>query len=900
LILGERESLNSFNSIITKRGKDIRIMSKLLAIIQNFWNTLKSLSAQGLHWLWAGIDILLVKTLGEEKVVQFYKYLDVIKVKYWDSKEKVKEKYEESIDRQSVYYRQVVKLWKAFAWTAFAGAFYIFCVETNFLWLTGEMPSVEDLQNPKLSQSSEIYSSDGVMMGKFFLENRTPIKDYKDLSPHLVNALVATEDSRFYDHSGIDFKAMPGVIAGILTGNSERGGGSTITQQVAKNLFKIRKKKGVAQKGVLGYIPGISKLIIKTKEWLTAIRLERTYTKDEIVLWYLNTVDFGSNAYGIKVAAKTYFNTTADSLKIQEAAVLVGMQKATTTYNPRKNYEKSLARRNTVLSRMVKGNFITKEAFDSLKVLPIVLKINEETPQDGTGNYFKTAVSKVLADWAAENDIELDLYRDGLKIITSIDSRMQGHAEKAVSEGMRSLQATFDNHWSGKNPWTDEKGVEIPGFIDTVAKRTEYYKKVAARFKNSPDSISYYMKNVKRKMWVYARNVAGEEQREMSAYDSIAYYKKFLQAGMMSMDPFTGHIKAWVGGLNFNYFQYDHVKQSRRQPGSTFKPFVYTAAIDGPKDYSPCTQVKDEPFQVEIEEKGQKKIWAPQNADRRFSYATMSLRRAMAKSINSIAARLTNTVGPDTVVYYAKKMGIKSPLPAVASIGLGSADVSVYDLVGAYSAFINEGIHSEPMLVVEIQDRNGNIIHHFDPIQERVIKKESALLMRYMLEGGLEEQGGTSQNLWSFKDLFDGKDRYKSRFAGKTGTTSNHSDGWYMGLTASLVTGTWVGGDDRSIHFRSGAYGEGAKTALPLFGRYMSGIIKDPALRMYHPVPFEKIDPKQLTKKIDCVSAYIPARSDTILYDSTGVNLDSLLQKAKDANQGTPDTPVKKDSTGSN
>jgi penicillin-binding protein 1A len=870
-------------------------MDNIKQLIQNLWITSKNAPAKTLHWVWVQFDILLVKFLGEEKVATFYKKLDVIKATYWDAKQKVVDAVEERIDKESFYYKKIKQLWKIFGWTVSAGAFYLFCIHTNFLWLTGEMPSVSELQNPKLSQSSEIYSSDGVLMGKYFLENRTPVKNYKDLSPYLTNALVATEDARFYQHSGIDFRALFGVAAGIVTGASERGGGSTITQQLAKNLFNTRRKEGVTKKGLFSYIPGLKTLVIKTKEWITAIKLERYYTKEEIILWYLNTVDFGSNSYGIKVAAKTYFNTSPDSLNVQESAVLVGMQKATNTYNPRRNYDKSMTRRNTVLSRMVKYNYLSKVAYDSLIKLPIALKINEETPYDGTSNYFKSAVAKALEKWADSTDIELDLYRDGLRIITTIDSRMQSHAETSVQEGMRALQKTFDNHWSGKNPWTDEKGVEIPGFIDTVAKRTGYYKSLVKRYKNDPDSINHYMKNVKRKMWVFSRNGAGEEQMTMSAYDSIVYYKRFLQSGMMSMDPFTGHIKAWVGGLDFQYFKYDHVSQGRRQPGSTFKPFVYTAAIDGPKNMSPCSQIKDAPFEKEFEENGEKKVWRPQNADGRFSYSTMSLRRAMARSINSCAAKLTDEVGPDSVAWYARQMGIKSPISAVASIGLGSNDVTLFEMVGAYGCFLNEGIYTEPMLVVEIRDRNGNTIHTFEPERRQAIKKESAQLMRYMLEGGIQEQGGTSQNLWSFGELFKGKSKYESKFAGKTGTTSNHSDGWYMGLTSNLVTGTWVGGDDRSIHFRSGAYGEGSKTALPLFGRYMTKIVLDPSLEAYHPVPFDKLDPKRITKDFNCTAAYVP-RADTLYYDSTFVGgiVDSLapVQPPKPA-EAKPDTTIK-------
>ncbi|MDI9859606.1 penicillin-binding protein 1A [Flectobacillus roseus] len=847
-------------------------------MINKIGQFLKNLGVKLFRLIWFLPNLLLEKVLGKQKLAAFYQQFNSAQEQYEEKKNQLLDSL--GVDKDAQYYLVVRKLWKAFAWTVFAGVFFIFTIENNFLWLTGEMPSVGELQNPKLSQSSEIYSADGVLLGKFFQENRTPIKNYKELSPYLVKALIATEDARFYEHSGIDYRAMFGVAVGILKGG-ERGGGSTITQQLAKNLFKTRKKEGIAKKGLLGVIPGVKTLIIKTKEWLTAIKLERYYTKDEIILWYLNTVDFGSNSYGIKVAAKRYFNTSPDSLNVQEAAVLVGMQKATTTYNPIKyrnkplDENKSWKRRNVVLSQMVKYGFLKQAQYDSLSTLPIVLKEHEESPYDGTGNYFKVAVAKYLNEWAAKNEIELDLYRDGLKIITTIDSRLQTYAEDAVSEGMRNIQKTFDGHWSGKNPWVDEKGTEIPGFIDTVAKRTEYYKSLVKRFPTNQDSVWYYMKKVKRKMWVYSRNTGGEEQLEMTPYDSIQYYKKFLQAGMMTMDPFTGHIKAWVGGLDFKYFKYDHVKQGKRQPGSTFKPFVYTAAIDGPKDLSPCYTMKDEPFEIEVEEKGEMKLWRPNNADGHFSYQTMPIKRALAKSINSITARLTDEVGADTVMYYAKQMGIESPLRPVASIGLGSFDVSLYEMVGAYSAFVNEGIHAEPLLVSEIQDQNGNVIQQFDPQIKRVIKKESAQLLLNMLQGTIYEGGTGSSLLWGDgATLLPEKNRYAPAFAGKTGTTSNHSDGWFMGMTTNLVTGVWVGGDDRSIHFRTGAYGEGSKTAMPLYRRFMLKVKGDPDLKQYHPVPFEKLDQKKFTKQFNCTGNWWgESRSSN---DSTTVSTDSL------------------------
>lgn len=847
-------------------------------MINKIGQFLKNLGVKLFRLIWFLPNLLLEKALGKQKLTAFYQQFDSFQGLFNEKKDELLDKL--GVDKEAQYYLQVRKLWKAFAWTVFAGVFFIFTIENNFLWLTGEMPSVGELQNPKLSQSSEIYSSDGVLLGKFFQENRTPVKNFQELSPYLVKALIATEDARFYEHSGIDYRAMFGVAVGILKGG-ERGGGSTITQQLAKNLFKTRKKEGIAKKGLLGVIPGVKTLVIKTKEWLTAIKLERYYTKDEIILWYLNTVDFGSNSYGIKVASKRYFNTSPDSLNVQEAAVLIGMQKATTTYNPIRyrnkplDENKSWKRRNVVLSQMVKYGFLKQAQYDSLATLPIVLKEHEESPYDGTGNYFKVAVAKYLNEWAAKNEIELDLYRDGLKIITTIDSRLQTYAEDAVSEGMRNIQKTFDGHWSGKNPWVDEKGTEIPGFIDTVAKRTEFYKSLVKRFPTNQDSVWYYMKKVKRKMWVYSRNTGGEEQMEMTPYDSIQYYKKFLQAGMMTMDPFTGHIKAWVGGLDFKYFKYDHVKQGKRQPGSTFKPFVYTAAIDGPKDLSPCYTMKDEPFEIEVEEKGEMKLWRPNNADGRFSYQTMPIKRALAKSINSITARLTDEVGADTVMYYAKQMGIESPLRPVASIGLGSFDVSLYEMVGAYSAFVNEGIHAEPLLVSEIQDQNGNVIQQFDPQIKRVIKKESAQLLLNMLQGTIYEGGTGSSLLWGDgAKLLPEKNRYAPAFAGKTGTTSNHSDGWFMGMTTNLVTGVWVGGDDRSIHFRTGAYGEGSKTAMPLYRRFMLKVKADPDLKQYHPVPFEKLDQKKFSKQFNCTGNWWG--ESRAANDSTAVSTDSL------------------------
>lgn len=746
--------------------------------------------------------------------------------------------------------------------------FYWFVVETNFLWLTGEMPDTADLANPELAVSSELYTADGKLLSKYYTENRTPVDTIADLPQHLIDALVATEDARFYEHNGIDPRAMAGVAVGMLSG-SERGGGSTITQQLAKNLFKIRRKQGIARKGLLGYVPYLSKFVIKSKEWVTALKLERRYSKEEILLDYLNTVDYGSNAYGIKVAARTFFGKSPDSLSIQESAVLVGLQKATTTYNPHLNPDRSKERRNVVLRQMAKYGYLTSAEADSIAALPLVTTdarlVQEQLNAMGYEGYFKRYVSEYLTKWANDNEERLDLYTDGLKIITTIDSRVQAHAEEAVAESMKRLQRTFNSHWGRQNPWIYENGQEIPAFIDSVAKRTEYFKVLSKRFPNQPDSVWYYLKEVKRPVKVFSWD--GEKELELSAYDSIAYYKRFLQAGMVSMEPATGQIKAWVGGLDYKYFKYDHVRQARRQPGSTFKPILYAAAIDGPRNLSPCFTIRDQPFRKEFEEGGEKKIWQPQNADGYFSYSNMSLRQALARSINSVAAQLTDLVTPDTVVHYAKKLGVTSPLDAVPSVGLGSSDVSLYDMVRAYSPFVNGGYRVDPVLVLRVEDRDGNVVVDFsegtEKPRERVLREESAFLMRYMLQGGLEGGGTSSRLLWDFKGL-----RSNERtgvFGAKTGTTSNYSDGWFMAVTHNLVTGVWVGGDDRSIHFR-GRGGEGAATALPIYKAFMERIVADPTLATYRPKPFPK--PEQMglavTKDYNCSYSYTPrAASDS-------------------------------------
>lgn len=785
------------------------------------------------------------------------------------------------IDPNAAYYPYLRKAVKGTLYSLGMLLFYIFMLETNFLWLTGAIPSVDELRNPKLNQSSEIYTSDGVLIGKFYAENRTPIK-FENIPKHLINALIATEDARFYEHSGIDTRSVGRAIYGVVTGKENTGGGSTITQQLAKNLFKTRRDS----KGLLMSIPIVRTFVYKSKEWLMAKKLENNFSKDEILTYYFNTVDFGKNAFGLKTAAHTYFNKLPDSLNVQEGAVLVGLQKATTSYNPIRNPKRSEERRNVVLSQMAKYGYLTAHQADSISQLPLKTDYSPENPYAGPANYLKNAVVDFVKKWSNERPEEetYDLYTDGLKIYTTIDSRMQTYAEEAVNEKMKQLQRTFDNHWRGRNPWTDEDGNELPGFIDSVAKRTDRYKGLIRQFPDNPDSVNYYMKVKKVKMRVFSWD--GQKTKEMTPYDSIAYYKQFLQAGMVAMDPHTGFIRAWVGGLNYNYFKYDHVKQGKRQPGSTFKPFVYTSAIDDSTlNLGPCDRIRDEPFEKEFIEHGEVKVWRPRNSTGSFSYSNMTLRRAMARSINSITAQLTDRVGPERVVQYAHKLGIKSPLQAVPSIGLGSSDVSLYELVSAYCSFVNEGTYTEPIIVARIEDRDGTEIETFKPVQRRAISPETAFLMIHMLKGGLQEPGGTSQNLWSF-DLF----KNKHEMGGKTGTTSNNSDGWFVGVSQQLVVGAWVGGDDRSIHFRSTDLGEGAKTALPLVGRFLEKVYADPRFKNLQG-PFPKPTITILKEYLNCGYSDddSAAEGDSTLLD--GSASDSLLvPEAPENAPAPPDT----------
>ncbi|MDF3076290.1 MAG: glycosyl transferase family 51 [Sphingobacteriaceae bacterium] len=743
-----------------------------------------------------------------------------------------------------------------------------FCLlELNFLWLFGYSVTKKDIESPAMRVSSEVYTADGKLIGKYFKENRTPV-DFKKISPSVINALIATEDVRFYKHSGVDLISLGSSLLSTITG--DKRGASTITQQLAKNLYRTRYNKS---QGFIRHIPVIRTIVYKFKEWLTAIKLEQHYSKNEILTLYLNTVPFGNNTYGIKTAAKKYFNKEPDKLKVQESAMLVGMLKGTTSYNPIQNPKNALERRNVVLSQMAKYNYITKSEFKADSGSPLKVSQGVEEDDSQGDSYLRAAVARYLEKWC--NDNNYDLYEDGLKIYTTIDSKLQKYAEEAVAEQMRILQNRFNEAWGNQNPWRDSKGVEVPNFIENAVAHLPVYAALKSRYKNNPDSIDIWL-NTKKKMTVFSWK--GEKEVEFSTIDSVKYYAKLLNTGMMTLDPFTGHIKVWVGGINNKYFKFDHVNQAKRQAGSTFKPFAYLAALES--GMSPCDKFVDKPVRISYQENGKEVYWEPNNADFNFSGREMSLRWAMGKSVNSITAQITEKVGWDNVVKYAHACGIESPLKSVPSVSLGSNDVSVFEMVRSYGTFLNKGVRTEAILVDRITDRDGSKIATFKPKTERALSEEIAWLMLYMFRGGMDEPGGTSQSLWEW-DLW----KKNNQIGGKTGTSSDYVDGWYMGITKDLVTGVWVGCDDRSIHFRTSGTGEGAHTALPIFGKFMEKVYHDPSTGItYGPFPKPGV---KIEREYNCPTPRY-TEVDTTAADSSIVDSLNLLQFPEE----NPQTPL--------
>ena len=738
-------------------------------------------------------------------MVVFNKYWSIFSVafkKYW------------TIFKDAFKSKWYVKVLTAIASLILLLFLFIKAVDVNFLWMFGESPSTEVLANPNSVEASEIYSDDGVLIGKYFTENRSSV-EIEDISDELLITLVHTEDERFFEHHGVDYSGLLGAFKDALLGNAR--GASTITQQLAKNLFKMRS---TYNNGILCKIPGVKTLIIKVKEWNAAKRIEERFTKLEILKMYLNTVYFGSNAYGIKAAAKTYFNTTPKKLNWEQSACIIGLLKATTYYNPVRNPENNERRRRIIINNLVSHKMITQEQCDSILAVPFTLNFKSESNLDGIALYFRDAVSNELQEWCDENNV--NLYTDGLKIYTSIDSRMQRYAEQAVSKQMEENQKRFFKNWGKQNPWRDRNKNEMTTFIDETVRKTALYKSLSKRYDGNKDSI-YACLNKPHKMKIFSYKY-GVKDTVMSSLDSLRHMVKFLHCGFVAIEPQTGLVKAWVGDVDYNYWQYDKVL-AKRQPGSTFKLFVYSEAIR--KGMSPCDIRTDSITSWMTEEDGKPVLWQPQNANGIFSGEKLTLKTAMARSINSIAVQLNKELGPENVVELAHKMGVESPVRPIPSVCLGTEDVSLLEMVSAYSTIPNEGVHMKPRIVTRIEDKDGNIIYKNEPKGEKVLSYEEAFLVREMLREGLADERGTSRRLWNYK-IHGATD-----FGGKTGSTSNYSDAWYMGISPKLVAGAWVGGEYRCIHFKDGEQGQGSASALPIFGAFMEKVMNDKKLARY-------------------------------------------------------------------
>jgi penicillin-binding protein 1A len=741
---------------------------------------------------------------------------------------------------------------------------YLGAVDINLLWLFGKSPGFSAIKEAVTSEASEIYSDDGVLIGKYFNENRTPV-EYEDVNPAFWKALIDTEDERFYKHHGIDYTGLVGAVKDAVLHHDARGA-STITQQLAKNMFRMRTNYST---GLLGKLPGVRMLIVKSKEWIIATKLEMTHSKKEILTMYANTVDFGSNAFGIKTAAKTYFNCSPKELTAEQAAVLVGMLKATTYYNPIANPKNSLRRRNIVLSNMVRHGDLTRAEYDSISQIGIELKYSVESNYDGTALYFREAVADELRKWCNDNDY--DLYTSGLKIYTTIDSRMQKYAEEAAIKQMKQVQRNFNNHWGNQEPWQDERHNVIPGFIEGIAKRQPVYKNLLARFPNNPDSIEYYLNRPhKVKLFDYEQ---GTIEREMSTMDSIRYMVHFMHCSFVAMEPQTGAVKAWVGDIDFKSWKYDKVT-AMRQPGSTFKLFVYTEAMN--QGLTPCDKRRDEYFSMKVFDKAQNKevTWAPTNANGYFTGDSIPLKAAFARSINSVAVRLGQEMGITRIAETAHKMGIESPLDETPALALGSSDINLLELANAYSTVANDGKYVKRVLVTRIVDRNGKEVYKAPLNEEQVIPYKSAFLMQQMLMGGTREPGGTSMSLNGYVGNFRDTD-----WGGKTGTSNNHSDAWFMGVSPKLVVGAWVGGEYRCIHFRTGALGQGSRTALPICGYFLQSVLGDPAFAKYR-TKFSKPKDDDITSAMyNCQSYYMREKNDSTNTDSIHVEEEIVLDE---------------------
>jgi penicillin-binding protein 1A len=727
------------------------------------------------------------------------------------------------------YHHYLARFWMIYA-LFFVLLFLFFIGIANGLF--GPMPSFRELENPQTNLATEIFSSDNKLIGTYYVENRSNV-EYRDLPQHLVQALLATEDIRFEKHSGIDLKALFRVAFGVATGNS-KGGGSTLTQQLAKNLFPRERNLSKPQL-----------VMRKFKEWITAIRLERNYSKQEILAMYLNTVDFGSQSWGIKIAAKTFFNKPVDSLRVEESALLVGVINAPTWYSPVRNPERSFERRNLVLRQMKRYDFITESVYDSVSQIPVdMTAFGLRGHSTGLATYFREILRMEMKEWCSthfkSDGTPYDLYKDGIKIYTTIDSRLQKYAEEAVVQHLRDdLQPAFFKHWKWypNAPFVFDPGVdeiaEGKKILDQAMRRSDRYMRL--KEEGVPADSIRLIFNTPIKMRVFSWK--GPLDTIMTPLDSIRYSKFYLQAGLISVDPHTGHVLAYVGGIDYRYFQYDHVKLSKRQVGSTFKPFLYSLAMQE-GEFTPCSKVANVQYSVDLPDGT---VWSPKNSSKKRIGEEVTLKWALANSNNWISAFLIKRYSPQSVIKLARKMGVTSDLDPVPSLALGSSDISLYEMTGAFNTFANKGVYIKPMMVTRIEDKYGNVIESFVATKQEAMSEETAYLMLDLLKGVVQSGTGIRLRL---------KYGFNNPIAGKTGTTQNQSDGWFMGITPDLTTGVWVGAEDRSIHFRTLGLGAGANTALPIWALYMQKVLADKSLQISKG-DFEKpVQP--LSVQLDC------------------------------------------------
>ncbi len=730
---------------------------------------------------------------------------------------------------------------KILLWLIITSPFFVLFLLVNLaaMGVFGDLPTFEQLENPKNNLATEIISEDGIVLGKYFFENRSRVS-YNEIPENLINAFISTEDVRFRSHSGIDGRALLRAIYGALIGKSSSGGASTITQQLSKMLFTEKPSSG------------IDRIMQKLKEWVISGKLEKRYTKDEILTMYLNRFDWVNNAVGIKSASQIYFNKAPIDLNVLESAMLVGMLKNPSYYNPNRRMELTQARRNIVLSQMNKYEVISDSLYDTLIHQPITLNFKKASHNDGLAPYFREYFRGELKKWCSTHTkpdgTNYNAYTDGLKVYTTINSRLQQFAEKGMRSHMSSLQKDFNNHWKGytKAPYPDDfEWDQIDEIIDQGMRRSERYRKLKKAGKSKNEIKSIFKKKVKMTLFSWD----GEIDTLLSPRDSIKYNKFFIHSGMMSMDPKTGHVKAYVGGINYKHFKYDHVKIGKRQVGSTFKPFLYSLAIQ--EGYTPCSEVSNVPVVFDKTRWGLEKDWVPKNSGDEFDEMSLTLKFGLANSINAVTAYIMKQFGPHAVVDLAKKIGIQSKILAVPSLCLGTFDLSIYEMVGAYSTFVNKGVWTEPIFVTRIEDKNGVVLEDFVPKTQEAMSKETADLMVRMLQGVVDGVYSPAAGVTRGTGVrLRFKYGFKNEMGGKTGTTQNQSDGYFMGITPNLVTGVWSGCEDRAAHFRTIHYGQGANMALPVFAEYMKRVYADTLESGIYPIDFDI--PKSVDLKIDC------------------------------------------------